>query len=534
MALLTVPLNANATNNFGVAQLIVDPTPGKGTHTSITNALTVAVSGQTIFIRPGTYTESFNLPPGINLTAFDCDALTPNVTINGTISMTGAGASSISGINLQGTGSYAISVTGSAATILNLTQCYFNCLNFIGIFFNNTNTSAQLKLSYCQGNIATPGLQLAALISTGTTTMEHCTFTNSGGSTAASGISQGNINLLFCHFYFPIQGSPQPVFNIAHCTIDCSALNTTALLLSGTGDVCNIIHSEIKSGNATAINIINSAVLIADQIFISSSAANVITGDSTGTIEYGVITFTGNSTITSTTQIPFVTKIGTLATETPYFSMNVQTFTTTGTYTPTAGMAYCIIEVLGGGGGAGGTTANSGNNQSTGGGGAGGYAKALYTTSQIGSSQAVTINSGGSGGVSGNHNGSAGGSVSVGSLISATGGGGSPYSDQSGIEPSSLGGSGGTGTVTTGTKLVATTGQNGTVGTSSGSGQYSVVGNGGSSIYGSGANGPVSQDTGGNNAAGYGSGGSGCYSLYSNQAGGAGTNGYVVITEYIL
>ena len=74
-----------------------------------------------------------------------------------------------------------------------------------------------------------------------------------------------------------------------------------------------------------------------------------------------------------------------------------QVFTSNGTYTPTAGMKYCVVEMLGGGGAGGGCAAVSGNNQSVGaGGGAGEYARAVFTASTIGSVQSVTIGSAGS------------------------------------------------------------------------------------------------------------------------------------------
>jgi hypothetical protein len=48
-------------------------------------------------------------------------------------------------------------------------------------------------------------------------------------------------------------------------------------------------------------------------------------------------------------------------------SVNIQTFTASGTYTPTAGMKYCIIEAVGGGGGSSsGTNGGNGGNTTVG------------------------------------------------------------------------------------------------------------------------------------------------------------------------
>jgi hypothetical protein len=98
-----------------------------------------------------------------------------------------------------------------------------------------------------------------------------------------------------------------------------------------------------------------------------------------------------------------------------------QTFTSSGTYTPTLGMIDCIAEVVGGGAAGGGTPTASGATGTTGGGGGGGgYSRSRLTAAQIGASQAITVGAGGIGSV--NATGGNGGSSSVGSLVIASGG----------------------------------------------------------------------------------------------------------------
>lgn len=118
----------------------------------------------------------------------------------------------------------------------------------------------------------------------------------------------------------------------------------------------------------------------------------------------------------------------------PYFlsattALNIQVFTYTGssqTYTPTPGMSYCTIEVIGGGGGGGGMAVTGSHASAGSGGGAGGYARLTASAATIGASQTVTVGAAGGGGAAGAHNGTGGGTTSVGSLVSATGGGGEP------------------------------------------------------------------------------------------------------------
>lgn len=227
-------------------------------------------------------------------------------------------------------------------------------------------------------------------------------------------------------------------------------------------------------------------------------------------------------------------------------SINMQVFTANGTYTPTAGMEYCIVEVVGGGGGGGGIYTFMGFATSFGagggGGGGGGYARGVFSAATIGASQAVTIGSGGGGGV-GEANGSSGGTSSLGALCIATGGSGGTVGASSppSFTPTNSvsGGSGGTGTA--GTFLFA--GQSGSIGfgTSSATQSLAVQGEGGSSLFGGGGTGtpgPNNFRADGSNGTGYGGGGSG--SSYSGGAGGgltftggSGTSGIIVITEYI-
>lgn len=103
----------------------------------------------------------------------------------------------------------------------------------------------------------------------------------------------------------------------------------------------------------------------------------------------------------------------------------VQRITATGTYTPTLGMVYAIVEVQGSGGGGGGVAASAINTgRISGGGGGGGYVKALLTAGQIGASQLVTIGAGGAGAAAGDNAGAAGTNTTFGALLTANSGAG--------------------------------------------------------------------------------------------------------------
>ena len=191
----------------------------------------------------------------------------------------------------------------------------------------------------------------------------------------------------------------------------------------------------------------------------------------------------------------------------------MQTFTTSGTYTPTSGMQYCIVHMVGGGAGG---TQNSSGSYGGGGGGAGEYATGVFSAAAIGASKTVTIGAGGA--VT-----TAGGTTSLGTLLTAVGGG-------AGTVNSYTPGAGGTGG--TGTGLHVPGGQ-GATGSGVFSGPQFIGGSGGASFFGSGGRGGVGNLDNGTAGTAYGSGGGGNGNVGGVwAAAGAGASGCVIIYEY--
>ncbi len=208
-----------------------------------------------------------------------------------------------------------------------------------------------------------------------------------------------------------------------------------------------------------------------------------------------------------------------------------QVFTSSGTYTPTSGMVYCMIEVVGSGGGGGGGAGVAATSSGAGGGGGGGaYSRSFKTAAQVGASQSVTIAAGGAAGASGNNAGSAGGTSSVGTLVTANGGSGGGGS--AARTTPEFGGTGGAGGSTGGTGDFKIAGQAGGAGiVLAGSSGVACPGGGGASFFGPGANGLKLSST--NSGVVYGSGGDGGYAGTADSAGNAGADGVVVITEFL-
>ena len=171
---------------------------------------------------------------------------------------------------------------------------------------------------------------------------------------------------------------------------------------------------------------------------------------------------------------------------------SLQTFTASGTYTPTAGKTTFLVFATGGGGG-GGSTSFGGS-----GGGAGTVVR-LYNTTELGSSASITIGAGGGAGASGGS--SSFTPAGTGGVMSGLGGGAGSGST------SYSGGNAGT---TSGTFSFGLNGQKGIKGLDSAgtSGAFTVSPPGGASFWGG----------------GYGRGGDG--------PGGTGASGFCLILEW--
>ncbi|HFG3845839.1 TPA: hypothetical protein ACGG59_001701 [Escherichia coli] len=203
--------------------------------------------------------------------------------------------------------------------------------------------------------------------------------------------------------------------------------------------------------------------------------------------------------------------------------LNVRTFTSSGTYTPTAGTKFVVVEVQGGGGGSGGVPATGASSvAASGAGGAGAYAKAYITSGFSGVS--VTVGAAGAAGTSGGGDGGTGGTSSFGSLVVCPGGNGGLSTGTVAVSfPTSRGGSSET-AAPTGGNIISSKGKGGA---------GSTVVNGTVGNLGTGAASPFSAGgTGGDGENGSGAGGWINNVSQPARAGYAGGKGLVVVWEY--
>lgn len=206
-----------------------------------------------------------------------------------------------------------------------------------------------------------------------------------------------------------------------------------------------------------------------------------------------------------------------------FSSTNVVTFTSNGTYTPSANcVAAQVVCVGGGGGGAGSDAPAAGERGLAGAGAGGGTVIKVYARSSLVPSVAVTIGSGGTGGAAGTNNGNAGGATTFLGLTASGGGGGQATAPGAGLTVNgALGGS-------------ATGGDVNVIGGSTPFSLYSgggfAIPRGGNTLYAT-----DSQIGFGAVAVSYGGGGPGGWRDFGNAAaaGNNGAAGIVYITEYL-
>jgi hypothetical protein len=323
-----------STNTFCEAKWVVNPTLGKGTHTTITAALTSASSGDTIFICPGTFTENLSLKAGVNLSAYGCDGsasnqganVTPNVIIKGTASASFTGVAAFSGIQFLTNGAAAIALTGANVGQLIFNNCSINANDGTGFTMN----AATYALSFlgCVFNSASTNILFA--ITTGGVVFQNCIIALSS-SAGASTIAVNTISFNSCAISgLKITTTTTGSINVNNCNWIFAA--NTLLTMAGTG-MSTLNNSEFESTSASTFSIGTGCTLNTGNCIVNSSNTNAITG--AGTFSSGPVNYSGSSFTNNVT-----TKAYTAFGETGTFTPTLVGSTVAGTTTYTNQQGY--------------------------------------------------------------------------------------------------------------------------------------------------------------------------------------------------
>lgn len=283
-------------NTFTTAKWIVSSSASDGTHTTIATALTSASSGDTIFIRPGTYTENITLKSGVNLVAFDADAITPNVIILGTCTCTFSGTVSCSGIQFETNSAACITSSGSNAASLNLTNCSVSASNNTGI--TSTNANFSFNAYNCLFSAAST-FAIWSLTSAAGFGLDFCVI--SSADTTACTTAAPAVNIFSCSIASSLSTSSSGSINSFNSVFN-SGRAQTFITTAGTG-TSQFFNCEFQSSSSSAVSIGTGTTVSMASCTVSSTNTNAITG--AGTLVYSGLAFINTSqTVNVTTQTP--------------------------------------------------------------------------------------------------------------------------------------------------------------------------------------------------------------------------------------
>lgn len=277
-----------STNTFGCAKWIVSSDATQGTHTTIAAAIASASAGDTIFLRPGTYTEDLTLKNGVQLAGLDYVGGSGERTkiIGKLIDNGGVVNATLTNISLQTNGDYVLELTGTGVIVLS--GVLVKCTNNTGI---STAAGASSYLYNCTGDLGTTGI--GYWTGGGSLRISDGSFSNSGSSLAASTTS-GTVNILNSSFTSAVATSGSGIYSIRNTSINCTLINTTALTTAGTGtSVCN--NCVFSSGSASAISVGAGSTCEIYNSTVSSSNTNAITGAGTAKVDAVTYTSTGET-----------------------------------------------------------------------------------------------------------------------------------------------------------------------------------------------------------------------------------------------
>lgn len=365
-----------------------------------------------------------------------------------------------------------------------------------------------------------------------------------GGVGTVTSVALSSVDSLFAISGSPVTTSGTLGFTLTNefltnwAKMPTNIYATTTYVDSSVNNASNVLAAEkisIQSGNGNANTFTNATIQTALTVSnITASRAAVFNSSkqlTNSTVTQAELDFVSGVTSAIQTQLdgkqPGNAALTNLAGTRAVTNITRTVITTTGVsiYTVPSGVKYIFVECVGGGAGGGAVDGAANQSAAGGGGGSGAYCSTNITTPAA--SYIVTVGTNGPGGVTPSGTGSVGGQTTFTNLMTAPGGNGGIGKASAAAASITLGGSGAT---------VATGGTVSTGGTSGGNGicvsaTLAISGQGAGSIYGGG--GAAQTAAVGGAATGYGAGGGGAAVITNtDRAGGAGSQGIIIITEY--
>jgi hypothetical protein len=287
----TAPTHVIDINPMTIARWIVDPLGFNGTHTTIASAMASAVSGDTILVMPGTYTEDITIKPGISLNGANVGG--PNsVLLIGKISFSAAGTANIANMTLQTNGDFIIEVTGANNCQLAISFCTLLCSNNTGVNFTNSNVNSAIAFGDANIILGTTGIAFYTMSSPGFINVIHGVWGNGGASITASTNSAGTVTFVKTIIRAPLSTTGTGIILESYCNHNTNDENVTPLTVNGAGiSFCE--YTDLLAGTDPALSVGAGATINIFHSRADSSNVNALTG--LGTMNYAFIVFTGSS-----------------------------------------------------------------------------------------------------------------------------------------------------------------------------------------------------------------------------------------------
>lgn len=313
---------ALATNNYGPAKFIVSPNVYEGTHTTFTAAIAAASAGDSIIVRPASYTENFTVTKNLNFYAFQAEEREPNpgVEIIGKVTVS---ADSITcgfyGIKFTTNSDNSILLSSTNASKIVCQNCYFNATNANSISFTSAGSS-NIYITNCSGIFAsTFGLYTSS--SPGALWISNCKFIDTAGTLANNSTSAGTVFLMNSYFWIPFTTSSTGsiiAYNSAFGPTLTPSVNQ--IWITTAGSVSSFLYNcELYSGTASVVSAGTGTTIEMYNCVVNSSNTNAVTG--AGTIKSNAITYNGSSRLNNVTTKAWA-ELGDSGTFTPALNFN--------------------------------------------------------------------------------------------------------------------------------------------------------------------------------------------------------------------
>lgn len=263
-------------NRFLTTTWLVDPVAGYGTHTTIQDAIDDASSGETIGVRPGTYTEDLTLKGGVSIVSVGGGRESNIILISGSHTLTTAGSPQFSGISFQTNGGTIFTTTSSGGALI-LSNCRIDLTDGDGFSLNGASAGVIATNCTILQSAASLNYFVITQALTNLVVFRSCSFNVIGAIAAGtSTIAAGSITFEYCKFQKQGFSTSSTAFGrFFHCFFDGNG-NFTYFTTAGTSAQHQMLHCYLDSGSSSAVVVGAGTTLSATNVTVRSSAGSPI------------------------------------------------------------------------------------------------------------------------------------------------------------------------------------------------------------------------------------------------------------------